>query len=170
MGVSLHRGPIGDPGGRRVTSDFEIWTKEGSGNRASLSLWDLCEGNTEEGIFYWRPWRICKGRFWKWASFSIGALLGNLEKGFIYRGLWETVKVRSVNGVSLSMAALWREPGGRVLILGTLKATQDISRKALGVEHLTLYTGSVRGTWKEGSYTDSEKLVMEGSGNRASLL
>jgi len=46
-----------------------------------------------------------------------------------------------------------------------------MSRKALVMEHLILYTGSIRGTWKEGPYTeDSGNLVMEGSGNRASLL
>jgi hypothetical protein len=55
MGVSLHRGPIGENGGGLVTRDFEIWTKKDSGNRASLSLWELCEGNMEEGILYWRP-------------------------------------------------------------------------------------------------------------------
>jgi hypothetical protein len=38
MGVSLHRGPIGEPGGGLVTRDFEVWTKEGSGNRGSLYL------------------------------------------------------------------------------------------------------------------------------------
>ena len=39
------------------------------------------------------------------------------------------------------------------------------------MEHPILFTGSVRGAWKEDSYTeDSEKLVMEGSGNTASLL
>jgi hypothetical protein len=43
-----------------------------------------------------------------------------------------------------------------------------MSRKALEMEYLILYKGSVRGTWKEGSYTeDSEKLVMEGSGNKS---
>jgi len=46
-----------------------------------------------------------------------------------------------------------------------------MSSKALEMEHLILYTGSIRGTWKVGSYTeDSKKLVMEDSGNRASLL
>jgi len=72
IGVSLHRGPTGNPGGGFITRDFEIWTKVGSGNRASLSLWEPCEGNMEEGILYWRTRRICKGRLWKWASFSIG--------------------------------------------------------------------------------------------------
>ena len=24
-------------------------------------------------LMYWRPWRICMGRLWKWAFFSIGA-------------------------------------------------------------------------------------------------
>jgi len=55
MGLSLHRSPTGEPGGRLITRDFEIWMKEGSGNRGSLSLWEFCEGNREEGILYWRP-------------------------------------------------------------------------------------------------------------------
>jgi hypothetical protein len=42
--------------------------------------------------------------------------------GFVNRGLGETVKVCSVNGVSLSMGALWGELGGRAPLLGTLKA------------------------------------------------
>jgi hypothetical protein len=64
MGVFLYRGPTGEPGGGLITRDFAIWTKEGSGNRASLSLslWDIRKGNMEEGILYWRPRRMCKGR------------------------------------------------------------------------------------------------------------
>jgi hypothetical protein len=43
--------------------------------------------------------------------------------------------------------------------------------KALEMEHLFLYTGCVRGTWREGSYNeDSEVHVMKGSGNGAILL
>jgi hypothetical protein len=43
-----------------------------------------------------------------------------------------------------------------------------MSRKAMEMEHLFVYTGFVRGTWREGSNTEgSERHVMEGSGNRA---
>jgi hypothetical protein len=46
-----------------------------------------------------------------------------------------------------------------------------MSRQALEMEHLFLYTGCVRGSWREGSYNeDSEVHVMEGSENGASLL
>jgi hypothetical protein len=46
-----------------------------------------------------------------------------------------------------------------------------MSRKALEMKHLILYTGSKRRTWKEGSYIEeSGKHAMEGSGNTASLL
>jgi hypothetical protein len=31
------------------------------------------------GLLYWGPWRMYKGRLWRQASFSIGALLGYLE-------------------------------------------------------------------------------------------
>jgi hypothetical protein len=35
-------------------------------------------------------------------------------------------------------------------------------------EHLSLYSGSVRGTWREGSHTeDSKTHVIEGSGKRS---
>jgi len=55
--------------------------------------------------------------------------------------------------------------------VGTLRGMYDMSRKALEMEHLSLYTGSVRETWMESSYTeDSERHVMEGSGNGTFLL
>ena len=42
--------------------------------------------------------------------------------------------------------------------------------KVLDMQHLSLYTDSVRGTWSEGSYIeDSERHVMGGSGNGAFL-
>jgi hypothetical protein len=45
-----------------------------------------------------------------------------------------------------------------------------MSGKALEGEHLSLYTGSVRGTWREGSHTeDSKTHVIEGSGKGAFL-
>jgi len=45
-----------------------------------LSLRELCDGKLEGGLFYWGSWRICKGRFWRRASVSMGAsLLGNME-------------------------------------------------------------------------------------------
>jgi len=33
------------------------------------------------GILYWGPWRMGKGRLWRRASLSIGAPLGNQERG-----------------------------------------------------------------------------------------
>jgi hypothetical protein len=46
-----------------------------------------------------------------------------------------------------------------------------MSRKALEMEHLSPYRGSVRGTWREGSGTeDSERHELEGSGKGAFLL
>jgi hypothetical protein len=43
-------------------------------------------------------------------------------------------------------------------------------RKALEMEHFSLYRGSVRGTWMGGSCTeDSKRHVIEGSGNGAFL-
>ena len=57
--------------------------------------------------------------------------------------------------VSHTLGALRGEPGGRVALLGTLKATYDISKKALEMEHLPPHSGSVRGTWWEGSFTEN---------------
>jgi len=46
-----------------------------------------------------------------------------------------------------------------------------MSRKALGMENLSPYSGFMRGTWREGSYTKgSEGHVMEGSGIQEFLL
>jgi len=97
-----------------------------------------------------------------------------LEMGFsVHRGpFWEPggrliYCLCSVNGTSLSVGAL-REPGGRAPLLGTLKAMKNLSRKAFD---LSLCRGCVRGTWREGSYTeDSLRHLMEGSGNGAFLL
>jgi hypothetical protein len=50
--------------------------------------------------------------------------------------------------------------------LGTLKATLDISRRAVEMEHLSPNRGFVRGAWRDGSYAkDFERHVMEGSGH-----
>jgi len=38
MGIALHRGPIGKPGGGSLTRDFEREMEEVSGNGASLSV------------------------------------------------------------------------------------------------------------------------------------
>jgi len=46
--------------------------------------------------------------------------------GFVYRGLWETVKERYLSQASLSMGA---ELGGRAPLIGILKASLDMSRR-----------------------------------------
>jgi len=46
-----------------------------------------------------------------------------------------------------------------------------MSRKALGMEHLSPFRCSLRGTWRDSSYTEGyDRHVMEGSGNGALLL
>jgi hypothetical protein len=46
-----------------------------------------------------------------------------------------------------------------------------MSRKALEMKNLSPYTGSVRGNWRDGSYSgDSERHVIEDSGNTEFLL
>jgi hypothetical protein len=74
------------------------WTLE----TERLFLWEFCKGRLVWGLLYWGSRRICKGRFWKRASLSLGAPLGNLE-GFVYRGFREAVKECPVNGVSLPL-------------------------------------------------------------------
>jgi len=49
----------------------------------ALEVEHLSEG-TWRGLLYWESWRMCKGRLWRQASLSIGALLG--KKGLVYRG------------------------------------------------------------------------------------
>jgi hypothetical protein len=46
-----------------------------------------------------------------------------------------------------------------------------MSRKSFKMGHSSLYSGSVKGGWREGSYNeDSARHVMEGSGNGSILL
>jgi len=46
-----------------------------------------------------------------------------------------------------------------------------MSRKSLEIEHSSLYRGSMKGGRREGSYSeDSDRHVMEGSGNGSILL
>ena len=89
--------------------DSFIWdpegnVKEGSRNRYLSSFgpcWGTVDGGAafprtfrerrdfilSGGLVYWGLWEICKRRFWKRAALSIGALLGNLERGSFYQGL-----------------------------------------------------------------------------------
>jgi hypothetical protein len=48
MGISLHGDSVGQPGVGLSTGDFERWLK-GALEVGRLSLWELCEGNLEEG-------------------------------------------------------------------------------------------------------------------------
>jgi hypothetical protein len=46
-----------------------------------------------------------------------------------------------------------------------------MSRKALEMEHLSPYSGSVRGSWRNGSGVDGpDRHILEGSGKGALLL
>jgi hypothetical protein len=89
-GISLHRRPIenhGGGGGVPFTRDSEKHLKEGSGNRASLPLWQLCEGNLERGAPLEGTLKVMYRRLWGQASLSIGAPLGNLEGGlYLFEG------------------------------------------------------------------------------------
>ena len=71
---------MGNLEGSHLLGTLERQKKEGSGNKASLSMGGL-SGEPGGGLLYLGPWRICKGRLWKQASLSIGAQLVNQEGG-----------------------------------------------------------------------------------------
>ena len=107
MGVSLHWGSIGEPGGGLVTRDFEIWTKEGSGHRASLSVyWSSTRGTWRNGSFIGDPEGYVKEGSGNGHLSPLGPHWGIWRRGS-FSGDFETVKVRSVNKVSLSLS-LWK--------------------------------------------------------------
>jgi len=54
MGISPYGSSVGQPGVGSSTGDFEIWLKWALGVEC-LSLWELCEGNTEGGLPCWGP-------------------------------------------------------------------------------------------------------------------
>jgi hypothetical protein len=146
---------------------------EGSGNEVSLSLWELWDRNLKEGLLYWGCWRICKRRLWKGPSLSIQAPLGNWrgERGLVYQGLWkadiEGLWKQSVYLCGSSTKGTWREG----FFTGNPESYVRRVKEGFGNGYLSLYRGSVRGTSREGSYTeDSDRQVMEGSGNRAFVL
>jgi len=50
-----------------------------------LSLREICEGNLEEGILYWGPWRICRKdsgeglvptKWLRWGSWKVDPIPG----------------------------------------------------------------------------------------------
>ena len=120
-------------------------------------------GTWRDGCFTGAPEGYVKEGSGKRHFSPYGTYWGTWRGGFIYLGLQCTV-----NEAPPPVRAMCQEPGVRAPLLETLKAKQDVSRKALEMEHLSLYRGFVRGTCRESSYTeDYERHVMEGSGNRA---
>jgi len=47
--------------------------------KRSVFLYELCEGDLQGCFLYWGLQKIYIRRFWKQASLSIGASLGNME-------------------------------------------------------------------------------------------
>jgi len=66
-----------------------------------LPLWKPCEGNMQGGLLYWRPWRICKKRLRKRASFSIRASLENPKVGSFTGDFERRAKARPGNAACL---------------------------------------------------------------------
>jgi len=54
MDISPHGGSVGQTGVGSFNGDFEIWLKGALGVEY-LSLWELCEGNLEDGLPCWGP-------------------------------------------------------------------------------------------------------------------
>jgi hypothetical protein len=89
---------------------------------------------------------------------EVASLLGMLRDG--KRRLWK----QSVSIYGSCASGTWRGGGS---------FTGDCMRhviEGLEMEHLSLYIGSLSGTWRESSCTeDFERHTVEGSGNRAFL-
>jgi hypothetical protein len=124
MGVSLHRYPFGEEGGR-FTGDFERKVRYCLIRRPCLlgtlrERWDIVLSGD---LVYWGLRKICKRRLWKRA----GAPLGKLEGASFSRelqeadegGLWIRSASLSLSlSLSLSMGALRGGLGGRTLYCG----------------------------------------------------
>jgi hypothetical protein len=52
-----------------------------------LSLWELCEGNLEEGLLYWEPLKDIKRKAQEPGISPIGLPLGKLNGEFLARRL-----------------------------------------------------------------------------------
>jgi hypothetical protein len=106
--LSLCRDLVEEPGG----GVHLMGTLRGSWSALEmehLSLWELCQGNLQWGLLYWGPRRISKGKLWRCASLSMGALLGNLYGGSFTRDL--RIEGCSGNTASLygnSVRSSWR--------------------------------------------------------------
>jgi len=122
MGIS-HKGPIGEPGRGLIYQ--RLWKIEGSGNGASLSVGALWGEPGGGDLLYWGPWRVCKGRLWKWASVSIRSpflgtwgdapLLWPLRNGWVFlseefllRNLRYMLNNALETGISLHRGPHWR--------------------------------------------------------------
>ena len=94
--------PLGNLEGGSFTGDSERQMKKGSWKGAFPCLWELEPGGRAPLLPL--PWRIRKGKLWRWASLFVGSPFGNLEGegGLVYRVLW--------NDASLSMKALRGRP------------------------------------------------------------
>jgi hypothetical protein len=172
MGVSLHRGPVGEPA-EGVHLQGAMRDREGGLLNWSISLCRSSVGVSRGGLLCWGSGRIwgagLRGRaflsvgaplgslvgclsagdlckLWRWASISIGAPLGNLE-GDSSTGDFEKMGVeRSRNGASLCEEAHCGGPRGRASLLGTLEDMLKLRIRA------SLSIGAPlrpRGTWNQ---------------------
>ena len=162
MGISLHRSPAGEPG--RGFIYWGLWERDEGGLRKwSVSLFGSSVRGTWREVFYWGPWRLCRGRFWRQASLPRGTPLENLEGCSFTRDFKRWMKEGSRNGASLPVGALWEELG--VPLMGTLK----VMRERLG-RQVSLSIGAPLGNLEGTSFTkDFARWMKEDTGNGASL-
>jgi hypothetical protein len=170
--------PLGNLERGSCTGDAERWIKEGSGNGVSLSLWELYEGNLEEGSPLLGTRTISQVRLLKWASVSIGSPVAG-EHGdtllslrpstegssliFIGRKFIETFDrhVKESCGTTLSIGAPVGDTG-RGSFTGTF--LRDRWRRALETGN-SLHWCPRWGNWTGFVYRDFFERQMESSGN-----
>ena len=78
----------------------------GGGLRGRTSPWGTWRGQ----LLFLGVTKDTKGSLWGWASLFMGAQMGSPEWA-LYWELWDMAERGCGGGVSLSVGALWREPG-----------------------------------------------------------
>jgi len=168
-----------------------LWEREERlWNRSASNYGSFARGTRRDGFFN-GTLKGMEGRLWKRTLLPVGAVFGKLE-GPSFLGEFQRVREE---GISLRRAPLGTWKGARLPRTfkdGRSLETErlfllDLENWSVGsftgnsdsyVKHVkesfrnpSLYRGCLRRTWREDSYpVDSERNVMEGSGNGAVLL
>jgi hypothetical protein len=103
--ISVHRGPVGETG-RGIVLPETLRDRWGLWKRRVSASGSSTRGIWKDSSFTRDPEGYSKGRFWKWASLSIGTPLGNLKVDHFTGDFVRRTKEGSVNGASLPMGVL----------------------------------------------------------------